>query len=318
MEINLQKQYEKVLLLIFGLVALGVGGFLLFKSLTSDVKRSVGGVEGSKTVSAPITEIENASKLLAEGATWEQPRKAEKPVFFAVSTPILRKGEEVYDMQDREKEPLWPPVDNWWWYEYKIDPTSPLCLENDEDGDGFTNLAEFTNHTSPRDDQDTPDWQTAIHLAERVEIPYTFKLTYIDPEIQFTRGDPPGRRVWFLIPGRKEDTTGDGRFKVTNVFPAGADPFKDPAQIELVDNFRDDGSPLRLAAGREEYVRPEYQAKLVFDITNEEFQAKEGQTFQFPGLDHELTLENLTAEDAEISYMDENGAKKTFRAKLKQ
>ena len=104
MEINLQKQYEKVLLLIFGLVALGVGGFLLFKSLTSDVKRSVGGVEGSKTVSAPITEIENASKLLAEGATWEQPRKAEKPVFFAVSTPILRKGEEVYDMQDREKE----------------------------------------------------------------------------------------------------------------------------------------------------------------------------------------------------------------------
>ena len=57
MEINLQKQYEKVLLLIFGLLALGVCGFLLFKSLTSDVKRSGSVVEGSKAVAAPVTEI---------------------------------------------------------------------------------------------------------------------------------------------------------------------------------------------------------------------------------------------------------------------
>lgn len=318
MEINLQKQYEKVLLLVFGLIALGVCGFLLFKALTSDVSSSASVAEGSEIDTAPIEEIENASKLLADGATWEQPTKVEKPVYFAVSTPILKRGDEVFDMQDREVSPLWPPVDNWWWYEYKIDPTNSLCLEGDEDGDGFTNLAEFRNGTSPIDDQDTPDWQTAIHLAERVEIPYTFKLTYIDPEVQFTRGDPPGRRVWFLIPGKKDDTTGDGRFKILRVVPAGANPFEDPAKIELQDNFRDDGSPLLLAAGREEHVRPEYQARLVFGITNEELVVKEGQTFQFPGLDHELTLVDITAEEAEISYTDENGSTKTFRAKLKR
>ncbi|MGK0188725.1 MAG: hypothetical protein ACI9R3_004538 [Verrucomicrobiales bacterium] len=318
MEINLQKQYEKILLLVFGLIALVVCGFLLFKALTANSASSTGGSQGSEIATAPIDEIQNASKLLAEGATWEQPRKAEKPVFFSVSTPILKRGEETFDMQDREQSPLWPPVDNWWWYEHKIDPTNSLCLEGDEDGDGFTNVAEFIHQTDPNNENDTPDWQTAILLVERVEIPYTFKLTYIGPEVQFTRGDPPGRRVWFLIPGKKEDTTGDGRFKISRVIPAGANPFADPAKVELIDNFRDDGSPILLPAGRDEHVRPEYQAKLAFGITNEELQVKEGQTFQFPGLDHELTLEDITAEEAEISYTGENGSKKTFRAKLKR
>lgn len=318
MEINLQKQYERVLLLVFGLVALVVCGLLLFKSLTSSLEGIGNPKQRSEIDPAPLTAIENASTLLAEGAVWEQPRKGEKPVPFAVSTPILRKGEEVYDMQDREQSPLWPPVDNWWWYEHKIDPLSPLCLENDEDGDGFTNVAEFRNQTNPTDDQDTPNWTKAVHLTERVELPYTFKLTYIDPEVQFTRGAEPGRRVWFLRAGTKEDTTGDERFKVVRVLPAGADPFNDPAKVELIDNFRDDGNPLLLGAGRDEHVRPEFQAKLVFDITNEEMQVKEGQTFQFPGLDRELTLVNLTEEDAEISYVDDNGGRKTFRAKLKQ
>ena len=316
MENNLQKQYEKILLLVFGLVALVVCGLLLFKSMTSDVKASGTVVEGSKSTPAPITEIENASKLLSDGANWAQPTKSEKPVFLAVSTPILRKGEEVYDMQDREQTPLWAPVDNWWWYEHKIDPTLASSLDDDEDGDGFSNLAEFRNGTSPKDDQETPDWQTAISLVERVELPYSFKLTHIDPEVQFTRGDPPGRRVWFLIPGTKDDTTGDGRFKITRVVPPGADPFQDPAKIELVDNFRDDGNPLLLTALRDPHVRAEYQAKLIFEISNEELQVKEGETFQFPGLNHELTLINLTAEDAEIAFADENGVKKTFRAKL--
>ena len=322
MEVNLQQQYERVLLLVFGLIAVAACGFLVFKSVTAEDDSAKSFAEGDKIDEAGVSKVDKAIKLIEDGSTWEDVTRESKPVSLMVSTPLLKKGDKVFDMQDRETPPLHPPVDNWWWYEHKIDPTDDTCLESDEDGDGFTNVAEFENGTDPNDPESKPDWPTAVYLAERIEQPYSFKLTYIGPEIQFTRVEP-GRRVWFLKAGTKEDTTKDddeellkNRFKLVGVTPPGDDPFTEPAKVELIDNWRDDGNPLTLETRRDPHVRPSYKASIGFSITGETVEVIEGGTIEFTGLPV-LTLEDLTAEEATLSY-EEDGKKQTFRAKLQQ
>ena len=327
MEINLQDQYEKILLLVFGLVALVVSGLLVFKSMGSEVDSNSSGGSGGKAQKEKTAKpqmVSSAIELLNTETVWETPTKKEqsgsgggKPHPFAASNPILKKGEANFDMQNRDPSlpKLWPPVDNWWWYQYEdLDPTSATCLLDDPDQDGFTNEAEFLNKTDPTDETSKPDWPTAVELVERVELEYEFRVNYINPEVQFSR-ILPTRRVWFLKPGTKDDTTGDGRFRVTDVIPAGPDSIKQPAQIVIQDNARDDGNPLKVAAIRQTTVRPEYQALLRFNISGDEVTAKKGQPFTFPGLEYELTVTKITEIFVEITYTDDKGRKQKFEAK---
>ena len=318
MESNLQEQYEKVLLLVFGLIALVVSGLLIFKSMGAedDSSDSGGGGDSKEKVQMVKTKAVNkAGQLLSQGSTWILPTKSDKPNPFSASNPILFYDGKNFDMQDPNSEKLWPPVDNAWWYKYKLDPTSPTCRDEDPDDDGFTNLAEFENQTDPTNAESKPDWPTAVELVERVENPYEFRVTYLGPEIQFTRIEP-GRRTWYLREGTKDVTTADGRFTVQSVIPAGPNSFENPAKVVLKDNFRSEGSPLTVVSGvRQPIVRPWYQATLLFSITESEVTATIGKPFQFEGLDYELTVTKITENFVEIQYKDDNGRNQKFEAK---
>jgi hypothetical protein len=317
MEINLQEQYEKVLLIVFGLIALVVSGLLVFKSMGGekvDGGSSAGDDKGKARAAKPQL-VTNAIQLLKKGSTWETPVRDEKPNPFAASNPILSFKGIIFDMMDPASEPLWAPVDNDWWYKNKLDPINPDCRDEDPDGDSFTNVNEFLHKTDPNDEASAPDWPTAVEMVERVELEYQFRIFYIGPEVQFSR-ILPTRRVWFLNPGTTKDTTDDKRFRVTSVISAGPDSFAQPAQIVLQDAFRTEGSPLKVA-DRETVDRPEFQAKLRFNISKEEIVAKKGAPFNFTGLAYELTITKIAENFVEITYTDDKGRKQKLEARIK-
>lgn len=47
--------------------------------------------------------------------------------------------------------PVHPPIDNQWWVDQRIDPSFSDSPQQDQDGDGFTNLEEFQAKTDPND-----------------------------------------------------------------------------------------------------------------------------------------------------------------------
>jgi hypothetical protein len=64
--------------------------------------------------------------------------------------------EEPIDLLDPNLPPIHLPIPNPWWVENRVDPSYSDSLDRDKDGDGFSNLEEFTDKTDPSDDTKYP------------------------------------------------------------------------------------------------------------------------------------------------------------------
>lgn len=83
-----------------------------------------------------------------------------------------------------------PPVPNEWLEEFGLQITDPDVLEQDPDGDGFTNLDEWYGHTNPIDKNSHPDYVTKLTMASASLEPFhlifsartedTFEINTID------------------------------------------------------------------------------------------------------------------------------------------
>jgi hypothetical protein len=321
MRIDLRTDYEKVLLLISGTIAIVVSSLLIFNS--TDVDAGDTSVETErKAREGGVAEVVSPERVAKEGERlklgdqWITPSKGGVPHRLAVSNLVLNVDGEYYDLSYDKEKPLWPPVPNAWWADKGLDITNPNCREEDSDGDGWDNLTEFLQATDPNDADSAPNWMVGVELIERLAVPYVFKVIYIGPEIQFMKIQP-NKRVWFLTPGSRKATTGDGRFTVVKVVPAGANWIANPGKIIFRDNFDTAGS-LTEVVTRAVSTRPEFQVVLGFAISGEEVTARLGEPFQFPGLAYELTLTKITKNRAELAYTDERGKKQRFEAKLRK
>lgn len=72
------------------------------------------------------------------------------PLFVASSAP-----ETPIDISG-EGPPVHPPIDNIWWLVNRLDPGFADSPNRDPDGDGFSNLEEFTAKTDPNDPKKFP------------------------------------------------------------------------------------------------------------------------------------------------------------------
>jgi len=65
-----------------------------------------------------------------------------------------------------------PPVPNEWLEQFGLPIADADVLDQDPDGDGFTNLEEWSGHTNPIDRNSHPEYYTKLKLKSAVEEPF--------------------------------------------------------------------------------------------------------------------------------------------------
>src|SRR2546430_2668151 len=65
-----------------------------------------------------------------------------------------------------------PPVPNEWLEQFGLPIADADVLEQDPDGDGFTNLEEWAGHTNPSDPNSHPEYYTKLKLKSATEEPF--------------------------------------------------------------------------------------------------------------------------------------------------
>lgn len=69
-----------------------------------------------------------------------------------------------------------PPVPNAWFEQFGLRIEDADALEQDPDGDGFTNLDEFQGHTNPTDKNSHPDYLTKLKMKSFKEEQFRMKF----------------------------------------------------------------------------------------------------------------------------------------------
>jgi hypothetical protein len=125
-----------------------------------------------KTASPPAiaVELERAAKELEHPAQWKSSGRSglfvpERHFIGADGLPATLQNTQVH-----------PPVPNDWFEQYALAIEDADALEQDPDGDGFSNLDEWQGNTDPTNKDSHPDYLIKLHLVSATEesFPYMF------------------------------------------------------------------------------------------------------------------------------------------------
>lgn len=305
-----QGNYEKILLTIAGLVAIAVAGFLIWTSKSFPDRLVVRQVQQKNDPGHPPIESLNAAmKRLQEKITWVSPVIANKPVPLNKSILIVRKGDELFDLQVPEPQ-FRPPMTNAYLVQNDLpDIFSPNVGDLDPDADGFTNLEEF-NKTNPRDPQDHPPVTDKLFLKQRIANDYILKLNSSSPPFQVQRIKPDPKGSQFVAPGDQFGfDKGVKRFKAEKFEQkVVADPKvgeKDVSELTVLDNATT--QTFVLVRGEEKNLA-EYMAEFEFRWKNiEKRTVKKGETFQLPNVATTFKVLEVEEDKAVIAPVNPDG-----------
>src|SRR5467141_3767315 len=115
---------------------------------------------------ARAVELEAAAKKFEQPAQWTFGGRSglfapEKHFIGPNGLPATLKTTEVH-----------PPVPNEWLEQFGLPIADANVLEQDPDGDGFTNLEEWQGHTNPTDRNSHPEYYTKLKLISASEEPF--------------------------------------------------------------------------------------------------------------------------------------------------
>jgi len=125
-----------------------------------------------KAASPPAiaVELERAAKKLEHPVQWKPSGRSglfvpERHFIGADGLPATLQNTQVH-----------PPVPNDWFEQYALAIEDADALEQDPDGDGFSNLDEWQGNTDPTNKDSHPDYLTKLHLVSATEesFPYMF------------------------------------------------------------------------------------------------------------------------------------------------
>jgi hypothetical protein len=114
------------------------------------------------------TELDRAAERLQRPSQWKSSTRSglfvpEKHFIGANGLPATLKNTQVH-----------PPVPNDWFEKFGLPIQDADALEQDPDGDGFTNLDEWQAGTDPTNKDSHPDYLTKLHLVSATEEPFRF------------------------------------------------------------------------------------------------------------------------------------------------
>jgi hypothetical protein len=279
------KSWDKLILLAVGLVVTAVSVVFSLGAMSFSEKFVMRPASPDDTLPETQEAVAKAANSFVEkNQSWTNPTKgaAPKPVPLFVSIPIVEARGILIDMLDPNAPRLREPVTNAWLMSNNLDYLNAGVLNQDSDGDGFTNLAEWDAKTDPNDPKSHPPYAEKLIFASRQQEVYMLKFAARpDPErFQIARiptAKWPQRDTFLLRVG---EVSKDQQFRVES--------FEEKSSVK--NGITVDASEITVTFlpknERHILVRnvdtpiPTYYAEMKFEL-DESFQqyVKEGETF---------------------------------------
>jgi len=305
---NKEANYDKVLLTLAAITALGVSGYLYF--LKSGFGATL--VQPRVTPKAdfgviPQAEVAAAVKRLQQPFEWISPIRDNKPVPLNKSVTVLSKGGELFDLY-KENPPLRQPMTNIFLRTYDLEYVAPNVGDLDPDEDGFTNLEEFNKQTNPKDAKSHPPATDHLYFVKRVQNDYILVLQSSAMPLQVKRNAPlpAGSQFVSAIPsdfGYERGVTAQ-RFTAEKFENKVADG-KDLSELTVLDKATNEKVvliykvPTNLA---------EYQVELEFrDKTVTSYTVKKGENFRLGGVAATFKVLAIEEDKATITQLKDDG-----------
>ena len=227
---NLSESYDKAVLIFSLVVALGLGAmvFLAKGKVEEDFADPASGGRASapenpnEQLYRDTTEKVGGDVVLAPPVN-EDGREIEN--FVGTPLFLVQGREDPVDLGDSSYPEVHPPIPNQWWLDNRIDPGWSDSPDRDADGDGFTNLDEFTGKTDPNDPKSFPALIAKLTCA-RLE-KRAFLLSYTsDTTVGEIKADDKFKfKLEEVVGGRRVNTTSEwiepGKGSDSNVFGEG-------------------------------------------------------------------------------------------------
>jgi hypothetical protein len=335
---NRQGNYEKTILIISSLIAIGVAVFLILESRGFEESLILPQGSSKNDLNAPDKQkVVDATETMKKKYSWIAPVRNGKAVPLNKSVLLVMRDGKLFDLLLPEPK-LRPPMTNIFLTgdTTKSPPETPLpnlyspnVGSLDADNDGFSNLEEFTAKTDPRDAGSMPPYTDKLVMRRRISHDYivllkggsdgTFQIQRLAPSKGnvFKRVDEPfgfdtlskdpaisGNR--FKILSSRKETIQDPRLGPRDAFILKVLDLSTNKEFELVQ-----GKEVNLA---------DYEAELEFQWKKRQVipGVKEGGTFQLPGLGMTYYILKLEENKAIISPLGKDGKPTKETIEIKQ
>ncbi|TLD71572.1 hypothetical protein FEM03_05355 [Phragmitibacter flavus] len=305
-----KSNYEKVILTIVALAALGGSGWMIYKSLDFGSTVQTEKVVPKKDFGEiPIEQVQSAiASAVTPTKPWIAPVRREKPVPLNKSVLLVLKEDQLFDLFLEEPQ-IRPPLTNSFLRENGLPYQHPNVADLDSDNDGFTNLEEFEGKTSPVDASKHPPITNKLFMVNRLAKDYRVILKSSSSPYQIATPDDLKRKNWFAG-GPGESFGSDNRFTVVKlerkVVPDPKIGERDVSELTVKDNVRN--NEVVLVKDVENNIA-DYSAELEFrlKVISNLTVPKDG-LFRIPGFDATTyKLIEVNEDDAKIAPVNAAG-----------
>lgn len=331
---NSQGSYEKTILILCSIAALGAAAYLVLQSQGFEESLALPSGASANNPNPPnVQGVQDAIDTIKKKYSWGSPVRNGKPVPLNKSVLLVMKDDKLFDLllPDADNQ-LRPPMTNVFLVgdRTKTPPEdqlphlfSPNVGDLDADNDGFSNLEEFEGKTNPRDANSMPPLTNKLFLKQRISHDYTVKLVSGDGKtFQVQRLEPQPRASKFVAVNEEFGfERGVTRFKVLSAEKKQIQhPTLGPMDAQVL-KIKDlsTNKEFELTEKGDEVNLAEYEAVFEFQWKTRSKIAgvREGKTFVLPGVVktyHILKLEDSKA----IIAPDEGGKPSSQTIEIKQ
>jgi hypothetical protein len=287
--------YDQAILAFFALVLLGVSGWIInnamhFQDMFAAIQEKV--VPNNSIPPIDLSNIDSAKNQVANPTLWNM-NEDEGSIF--ISEPYIAKGDTLINPK-KDPNPIHPPVPNKWIIENHLDILDGNVLNEDPDGDGFTNLDEWmgtkgdgSDASNPNDKASHPPYYTKLKLAQYIRQPFRLlfasydgtqaKLAEMDFQINTLDVNQPSQfvHVGDMIAGTKFKVMG---FALKNKHDTSTDSDIDVSELTVQNTETGDNVVLVL---NETANSPDSYAQFNYLWGSpENFSVKKGKEFALP------------------------------------
>ncbi len=327
---NRQGNYEKTILIISSLLAIGVAVFLILESQGFEESLALPQGFSKNDLNAPDSQrVKDATETMKKKYSWLSPVRNEKAAPLNKSVMLVMKDGKLFDLLLPEPKLREPMTNLFLTGDLTKTPPeaqlpnifSPNVGQLDADSDGFSNLEEFNAKTDPRDASSMPPYTDKLFLTKRISHDYILLLKGgSDGTFQIQRSVPSRASVFKPLNEEFGFDKNTIRFKILSFRKETAETKFGPKEIFILKVLDlSTQKEFEMVEGKEVNLA-DYEAEFEFRWKKRQIVpgVKEGGTFQLPGLGKTFYILKLEETKAIISPLGADGKPTKETIEIKQ